>query len=122
MICLEDLIGFCDLTPDEVHAIAEHEHIADAIAAVLGASCSTASTGPNTSETCSSMTSARQFGGTMFRMPGTSSRRCGTSCMSILKQQCARLRKQRLHPFTPRVLARPSLPRSVDRTAARRPG
>ena len=38
MICLEDLIGFCDLTPDEVHAIAEHEHIADAIAAVLGAS------------------------------------------------------------------------------------
>jgi hypothetical protein len=34
MICLEDLIGFCDLTPDEVHAIAEHEHVADAIAAV----------------------------------------------------------------------------------------
>ena len=38
MICLEDLIGFCDLTPDEVHAIAEHEHIADAIAVVLGTS------------------------------------------------------------------------------------
>ena len=37
MICLEDLIGFCDLTADEVHAIAEHEHIADALAAVLGA-------------------------------------------------------------------------------------
>ena len=38
MISLVDLIGFCDLTPDEVHAIAKHEHIADAIAVVLGTS------------------------------------------------------------------------------------
>ncbi len=38
MISLTDLIGFCDLTPDEVQAIAEHEHIADALAVVLGAS------------------------------------------------------------------------------------
>ena len=46
MICLEDLIGFCDLTPDEVHAIAEHEHIADAVAAVLGASMLHSAHGP----------------------------------------------------------------------------
>ena len=36
MISLEDVIAFCDLTPDEVRAIAEHEHVADGIAAVLG--------------------------------------------------------------------------------------
>src|SRR3954451_19938150 len=46
MICLEDLIGFRDLTLDEVHAIAEHEHIADAIAAVLGASILHSTHGP----------------------------------------------------------------------------
>ena len=38
MICLDDLIGLCDLTADQVHAIAEHEHIADPLAAALGAS------------------------------------------------------------------------------------
>ena len=36
MLSLEDLIGFCDLTPDEVHAIAEHEHVAETVAVVLG--------------------------------------------------------------------------------------
>ena len=36
MISLEDLIGFCDLTPDEVQAIAEHEHVAEPVAVVLG--------------------------------------------------------------------------------------
>jgi hypothetical protein len=42
------------------------------------------------------MTSARQFGGTMFRMPGISSRRCGTSYMSILKLQCAKPQNREL--------------------------
>ena len=36
MISLVDLIGFCDLTPDEVQAIAEHEHVAETTAVVLG--------------------------------------------------------------------------------------
>jgi hypothetical protein len=36
MISLEDLIGFCDLTPDEVQAVAEHEHVSPVVAAVLG--------------------------------------------------------------------------------------
>ena len=36
MISLEDLIGFCDLTPDEVQVLAEHEHVSQAAAAVLG--------------------------------------------------------------------------------------
>ena len=36
MISLADLIGFCDLTPDEVQAIAEHEHVAGPVAVVLG--------------------------------------------------------------------------------------
>ena len=30
------MIAFCDLTPDEVRVIAEHGHVADGIAAVLG--------------------------------------------------------------------------------------
>jgi hypothetical protein len=36
MISSEDLIGFCDLTPDEVQVVAEHEHVSQAAAAVLG--------------------------------------------------------------------------------------
>ncbi|KLK91324.1 hypothetical protein AA309_20960 [Microvirga vignae] len=36
MISLEDLIGFCDLTPEEVQVVAEHEHVSQAMAAVLG--------------------------------------------------------------------------------------
>lgn len=33
MITLEDCLGFCDLTEEEVLAIAEHEHL-DEIAAI----------------------------------------------------------------------------------------
>ena len=36
MISLEDLIGFCDLTPDEIQVVAAHEHVSQATAAVLG--------------------------------------------------------------------------------------
>ena len=36
MISAEDLIGFCDLTPDEVEVVAEHEHVSRAAAAMLG--------------------------------------------------------------------------------------
>lgn len=36
MITLEDCVGLCGLTPEEVHAIGEHEHIPDVIAASLG--------------------------------------------------------------------------------------
>jgi hypothetical protein len=46
MISLEDVIGFSDLTPEEVHAIAEHEHIADTIAAMLGLSLLRTEHGP----------------------------------------------------------------------------
>ena len=46
MISLQDLIGFCDLTPDEVSAIAEHEHVAEPLAAVLGASLLHSEHGP----------------------------------------------------------------------------
>jgi hypothetical protein len=46
MISLEDVVGFCDLTADEVRAIAEHEHMADGLAAVLGASLLQAEHGP----------------------------------------------------------------------------
>ncbi|MEZ5773536.1 MAG: hypothetical protein R3D33_02145 [Hyphomicrobiaceae bacterium] len=35
MITLEDCLAFCDLTEDEVRAIAEHEHIPDMAAAAL---------------------------------------------------------------------------------------
>ena len=36
MISLEDCIGLCGLTRDEVLALAEHEHIPDIAAAALG--------------------------------------------------------------------------------------
>ncbi len=36
MISSEDLIGFCDLTPEEVQVVAEHEHVSQAAAAMLG--------------------------------------------------------------------------------------
>lgn len=37
MISLEDCIALCDLTPEEVAAIAEHEHVPSISAAALGA-------------------------------------------------------------------------------------
>lgn len=36
MISKEDIIGMCGLTPEEVDAIAEHEHMPDVEAAALG--------------------------------------------------------------------------------------
>ena len=36
MLTLEDCIGLCDLTRDEIDAIAEHEHVPELIAAELG--------------------------------------------------------------------------------------
>lgn len=36
MITLEDCLDFCGLTPSEVRAIAEHEHVPDIAAAGLG--------------------------------------------------------------------------------------
>ena len=35
MITLDDCIGFCDLTEEEVLAIAEHEHLPEIAAAAL---------------------------------------------------------------------------------------
>jgi len=36
MLCLEDCLDFSELEPDEVEAIAEHEHIPPIVAAELG--------------------------------------------------------------------------------------
>jgi hypothetical protein len=36
MISLQDLIDFCDLTPEEVQVVAEDERVSQAAAAVLG--------------------------------------------------------------------------------------
>ncbi|KAB2916701.1 MAG: hypothetical protein F9K29_10665 [Hyphomicrobiaceae bacterium] len=36
MISLEDCLALCGLTSDELHALAEHEHIPDMAAAALG--------------------------------------------------------------------------------------
>lgn len=36
MISIEDCIGLCGLDPDEIGAIAEHEHVPDICAAALG--------------------------------------------------------------------------------------
>lgn len=37
MLTIDDCIALCDLTPEEVEAIAEHEHIPEMLAAELGA-------------------------------------------------------------------------------------
>ncbi len=37
MLTIQDCIALCDLTEDEVEAIAEHEHIPEMLAAELGA-------------------------------------------------------------------------------------
>lgn len=37
MITIHDCIGLCDLTPEEVAAIAEHEHVPEMVATTLGA-------------------------------------------------------------------------------------
>lgn len=37
MISLEDCVALCDLTPAEIAAIAEHEHLPEVSAAALGA-------------------------------------------------------------------------------------
>ena len=36
MISLADCMGLCDLSPEEVQAISEHEHVPEIIAATLG--------------------------------------------------------------------------------------
>ncbi len=36
MLTLEDCIALCELSPEEIAAIAEHEHIPDIVAAELG--------------------------------------------------------------------------------------
>lgn len=36
MISVTDCIGLCDLTPEEVAAIAEHENVPEIVAATLG--------------------------------------------------------------------------------------
>lgn len=36
MLTLQDCIGLCDLTEDEIKAIAQHEHVPEIIAAELG--------------------------------------------------------------------------------------
>jgi hypothetical protein len=36
MIALEDCLAMCDLTPEEIAAIAEHEHLPEVAAAALG--------------------------------------------------------------------------------------
>ncbi len=37
MLTYEDCVGLCDLTAEEVEAIAEHDHIPNIVAAELGA-------------------------------------------------------------------------------------
>ncbi len=36
MLTFDDCVGFCDLSPEEIAAIAEHEHISQLVALELG--------------------------------------------------------------------------------------
>jgi hypothetical protein len=38
MLTLKDCLDFCELTEDEIHAIAEHEQVPEIVAAELGSS------------------------------------------------------------------------------------
>lgn len=38
MLTWDDCVGMCELTPDEIHAIAEHEHIPEMVALEMGSS------------------------------------------------------------------------------------
>jgi hypothetical protein len=46
VIALEDCLGLCDLSPEEVRAIGEHEHVPDIIAAALGTELLRSKNGP----------------------------------------------------------------------------
>ena len=46
MIALEDCLGLCDLSPDEVRAISEHEHVPEILATALGANLLLSAHGP----------------------------------------------------------------------------
>jgi hypothetical protein len=48
MISLDDIIGMSGLTPEEVRAIGEHEHLPDVAAAALGAYLEHLPKGPET--------------------------------------------------------------------------
>ena len=53
MISLDDLIAFCGLKPEEVQAIAEHEHLSAGMAAAFGPKrCSRRSVAPSAFRTC----------------------------------------------------------------------
>ena len=73
------------IAADQVHAIAECEHVADSLAAALGA-VPALNRAPIRGDLGSSskVTFARRFAATIFLMLGISSPRCGNSCMSIL--------------------------------------
>lgn len=36
MLSMQDCLGFCELTEEEIEAIAEHEHVPEIVAAELG--------------------------------------------------------------------------------------
>jgi hypothetical protein len=46
VISLEDCLGLCDLSPDAVRAISEHEHVPDILAAALGTDLLHSKAGP----------------------------------------------------------------------------
>jgi hypothetical protein len=48
VIALEDCLGLCDLSPDQVRAISEHEHVPEILAAALGTDLLRSESGPET--------------------------------------------------------------------------
>src|SRR3954464_3636266 len=46
VIALEDCLGLCDLSPDQVRAISEHEHVPEILAAALGTDLLRSESGP----------------------------------------------------------------------------
>ena len=67
MLSLKECFDFCGLTGDEVRAIAEHEHLSDIAAAVLGQSLLQTDEGTSEIKRFMRESRTRGFAGTLTR-------------------------------------------------------
>jgi hypothetical protein len=101
MISLADCMGLCDLSPEEVQAISEHEHVPESSLPRLGAISCTASTGRRRSVKSSLMISDQPCGGMTFHTPGSSSPSYATFYTSILRRRSIASRNMQTGWATP---------------------
>src|SRR3954465_566171 len=101
MISLSDCMGLCDLSPEEVQAISEHEHVPEIIAATLGSYLLHSEHGPEKVRQSSLVISDQPCGGMTFHTPGSSSPSYATFYTSILRQRSIASRNMQTGWATP---------------------